>query len=308
MKIYNGCQSTSIDLKKKGCVLTIGNFDGMHLGHQALIRRAQDMANDLCLPLALMTFYPHPMSIFCPDKFETPIFSRRQKQDAAKKMGVDIYIDQDFNSAFYTLSCREFIEQILLNLLRVGGLAVGKNYRFGARAAGDWNLLESSLLPLGVKLGSAELVEVDGRPISSSRIRKHLREGNLNSSNKLLGCLYEMVGTVVHGDKRGKRFGFPTANIQSENLLLPHGVYATTSEIGHSLTNIGTRPTVDGETGVHIETHFLDQSPELYGKRIRIQFVDRIRDEKKFSDVESLKTQINLDIEFARMIFSRVNP
>ena len=322
MKFYPGLNSVVANALAGGCVLTIGNFDGMHLGHRALIDRARKMANALGCPLALMTFDPHPMKVLHPSSFEPLIFSNHQKRTASKALGVDLYVEQPFDRDFFNLTPLEFIEEVLIGVFNIQGLVVGSNYRFGARAHGNMALLNQQLKLKGILIGSPELVEIDQTPVSSSRIRGVLKSGDVAKANALLGSSYKVEGKVIHGSKRGREIGFPTANIQSEiKTLLPNGVYATwfstldpyssgasTEGRKPSVTNIGTRPTVDGISGIHIESHLLEGAPDLYGKKSCLSFVKKIRDEKKFENVDSLKRQISLDIESARIILSRVSP
>jgi len=285
-------------------VLTIGNFDGVHLGHQVLINKAVELSKKLSCLSALLTFDPHPVEVFRPELARPKIFTKRLKTERAKELGIDLFVDQDFNLNFYNLLPEEFIRLVLVKNLKIKALVVGEDYRFGKKAAGDIGLLKKILEPQGILVFAVELKKLDFKDmkISTSFIRNLLEQGNLEQANLLLGSNYGLYGRVVHGDGRGRKLGFPTANIKPEDdyrQILPNGVYVTRLNSLKSVTNVGTRPTFnkDNKNKISIETHVAGNNLlSLYDQEVKLEFLKKIRDEKKFNSVEELKTQIQKDI------------
>ena len=303
-----------------GVALTIGNFDGCHLGHRALIVRSIQMARSEGLRSAVMTFDPHPEVFFGRLPGGRLLFTAEQKIEALSALGVDGVIVQSFDQAFALKTASEFALGLIETRPPVRVVTIGSNFHFGAKRSGNAAILEQILSPLGVKIDVADLSDETGSPISSSRIRDMLTSGRVGEAQKLLGAPYRIVGRVKHGDKVGRTIGVPTANLGDVTQLLPgNGVYAVkvstlphrqnsipeSSMVGCGVCNIGTRPTVGGAE-LRTEVHILDRKNlDLYDRQLTVQFVARLRDERRFAGVEELKLQIAADITEARQRFSR---
>ena len=286
--------------------IAIGNFDGVHLGHQKVIKKMLEEAQkDQLLPIAL-TFNPHPLKVLKPQEAPPLITSLEEKIRILKLLGVKNIIVLDFEEALFNLSPEEFVKEILLGKLKAKFVVVGENFRFGKNRVGDVN----ALCELGEKWGFRAFIQpsviLEGMPVSSTRIRRIIREGNMKEAWKLLGRPFKIVGKVIYGRKRGKRLGFPTANINPETELIPRrGVYAVFVEAEESLfrgvMNIGFNPTFDDKT-LSLEVHILNFNRDIYGERLGIYFIERLRDEKRFANIEELKKAIKRDLECAESI------
>ncbi len=286
--------------------IAIGNFDGVHLGHQKVIKKMLEEAQkDQLLPIAL-TFNPHPLKVLKPQEAPPLITSLEEKIRILKLLGVKNIIVLDFEEALFNLSPEEFVKEILLGKLKAKFVVVGENFRFGKNRVGDVN----ALCELGEKWGFRAFIQpsviLEGMPVSSTRIRRIIKEGNIKEAWKLLGRPFKIVGKVIYGKKRGKRLGFPTANINPETELIPRrGVYAVFVEAEESLfrgvMNIGFNPTFDDKT-LSLEVHILNFNRDIYGKRLGIYFIERLRDEKRFANIEELKKAIKRDLECAEGI------
>jgi riboflavin kinase / FMN adenylyltransferase len=286
-----------------GAVYAIGNFDGLHRGHQALFGRARKIAGENNVYCGVLTFSPHPAKVLSPALAPQLLLSEKEKEDGIAALGVDILAIEAFTKEFASQSPHQFIENVLRKRLRAGAVVVGEGFRFGHHAKGTEDDLRKEL-PVEVvpPIKEGDLV------CSSTKIRELVLEGRVDAASLLLGYPYFVEGPVVEGDKRGRTIGIPTANISVERELLPKlGVYASRSHVDgktfNSVTNIGLRPTFQGQ-GVRIETHLMGFVGDLYGKTLRVDLVKRIRDEQRFADINELKAQIQSDIARANEILA----
>ena len=298
------------------CVATIGNFDGIHLGHQAIISQLKEIAGKHDLPTVIITFEPQPQEYFSPGNAPARLTRLREKIEEMERLSVDRLICLRFNSELASLSPRDFVKRLLIEGLDIRHLVVGDDFRFGKDRQGDYATLEKMADEFGYQLEHTNTCSFAGERISSTRIRQALANDDLNLARELLGRDYAISGRVVHGDKRGKSLGFPTANMELHRLHSPvAGVYVTrvhimrrrqgTDETIHpAVTSVGTRPMFDGE-GMRLETHILDFDESLYAKHIRVVFLKKLRAEDNFSNVDDLIKAIATDIENARQYFSR---
>lgn len=293
------------DVTPEPSVVTIGAFDGVHRGHQTLVRRAVGAARQRGVRSVAMTFDPHPTAVVRPGS-EPPLLQtlvdRVAGLDAA---GVDEVVVLQFTRELASLEPHAFLEEVLVDRLAPVKVVVGTNFRFGHRAAGDVVVLAEGGERHGYEVEAVTLLELDGEPISSSSVRDRLAAGDVAWSTKALGRAHEIVGDVVPGDGRGRTIGVPTANVAvGDGLLVPgNGVYAGHARAGERrwpcVTNVGTRPTFDG-TGVTVEAHLLDADVELYGERLAVSFEHRLRGERKFDGPDELVAQIRRDLDEAR--------
>lgn len=304
MKLIRGLGS----LKKTdfGCVATIGNFDGLHLGHREIINKLKSKSKALNLPLTIISFEPLPSEYFMP-KPPARIYPMRDKIRLMNEFGVDRYICLKFDALFAQQPPEAFVNDVLLKSLGVKYLVVGDDFRFGHKREGDFQLLSKMGKDAGMEVVDTPTCIQSNERISSTRIRKLLEAGEIKSANKLLGHRYQLSGRVRHGDKRGRTIGFPTLNMKVLNHIAPvRGVYAV---IVHGLTddpvkgvaNLGTRPTVNGSEN-RLETHLFDFDADVYGKHICVELIEFLRAEKKFDDFNALKSQILNDAEQAKEI------
>jgi riboflavin kinase/FMN adenylyltransferase len=286
--------------------LTIGNFDGVHRGHQAMLARLKEQAGALGLRACVLTFEPHPLELFAPRTAPTRLTSLREKLELLAAHGVECVQVSRFNRAYANLSPQDFIEHVLLQGLDMRWLLIGDDFRFGARRAGDFALLQEAAAKKGFGLEAMRTVAQDGVRISSSAVRSALAAGRLAEAETLLGRPYSISGRVVHGDKLGRTIGYPTANVQLRHNRPPlYGIFAVRTLDGkgvtrHGAASLGLRPTVDDSGRAKLEVHLFDFSGDLYGQHLRIDFLHKIRDEEKFADLESLRVRIDRDCEEAR--------
>jgi riboflavin kinase/FMN adenylyltransferase len=293
-------------------VLALGNFDGLHRGHRKILDRVQRVASERSATSVVMTFDPHPPRVVRPDKAPALLMTKAQKIDALAAAGVQGTAIVRFTPELSHWDPEMFVRTVLVDWLHVAEVWVGANFLFGHDRAGNFSLLRTLGARYGFKAEKIDPVRYKDFVVSSTRIRRLVGEGRVDEAGALLGHEYYMDGTVTQGDRRGRTIGFPTANLCSENELLPPlGVYATTMKIGEvvhpSITNIGTRPTVDDSGRVVIETHVFDFDRDLYGQAVRVGFVQRLRDERRFESLEALRTQIDADSQRARVLFSRLS-
>ena len=298
MRVVHGSESLSMP---PGPVVTIGNFDGVHLGHRALIERTRAMADRVGAPAGVLTFDPAPQQVLRPDAAAPRIQSLAQRLDQLSTTGLDLVIVEPFTRALAGATAEAFATRILAERIGVRGLALGHDFRFGRSREGSLSTLRECL---DVPMEHQEAVQLDGEPISSSRIRTALREGQVSEAQRCLGRPHAVRGTVVEGEQRGRTLGFPTANLeQLEGLAPARGVYATQAVHEGSrwpaVANLGVRPTVDGR-GVVLEVHLLDFSGDLYGSELTVEFVEFLRSERSFPDLTALREQIAIDAEAAR--------
>jgi riboflavin kinase/FMN adenylyltransferase len=296
----------------KNAVITIGNFDGVHLGHQALFHEVIEKADAIDGTSIVMTFEPHPVRVLKQNGNLSLITIYEQKIELIENSGVDVLICVPFTKEFATISAKEFVQDILFKSIGMKAIVVGKDYTFGRNREGDIDLLKTYAKNLGFEVIVANWIQTSknwpGR-ISSTRTRELVMAGEVDEAQKLLGRYYQVRGKVTSGRNRGgKLLGFPTANIIPQNELCPkNGIYAVTVEcsgrIYQGVANIGFSPTFDDHI-FSVEVHILDFNENIYGQNIRINFVRRIRDEKKFSNIPELSDQIKKDISKARNILS----
>ena len=290
-------------------VLTIGNFDGVHKGHLALFDIVKKRAKAIGGQSAVMTFDPHPVKIVKKGNGPALITQTEQKLCLISNAGIDVILCIPFTAQFASIPAESFVKDILLDKIGVKELVVGYDYTFGRNRTGNLALLQKMGKELGFQVHLVGPVHIDHTVVSSTSIRTLVREGNLAEARMLLGRDYQIWGTVVKGANRGGRLlGFPTANIKPGDELLPkRGVYAVMVEVDERLfcgvTNVGFNPTF-GENSLSIETYILDFSEDILGKKIKIKFLDRIRDEKTFGGVKELTDQIALDVQEARRLLS----
>jgi riboflavin kinase/FMN adenylyltransferase len=271
--------------------VAIGTFDGVHLGHQAVIDDAD----------TVLTFDPHPLEILHPAALPKLIMPFSVKRDVIDGLGVDELVVIPFDEEFAHHSAEDFIEHVLVERLGATKVSVGENFRFGAKAKGDPAMLaareefETRVVPL---------VEVDGETVSSTRIRALVAAGDMEGARHCLGAPFMVEGEVVKGDQRGRQLGFPTANfVPDDRLAIPgHGVYAAFADGVPAAVNVGVRPTFESGRGVLIETYLIDREEDLYGKTLRVAFVERLRGEKRFSSIDDLVAQMRRDVEDAKRV------
>ena len=290
---------------KKSKVVLIGNFDGIHLGHQKLISKAKKIAEQKKQKLVLVTFNPHPREIINNIEMDL-ILPYKEKKLLLKNYGVDKIDEIKFTNKLSKLSAEEFAKEYIYKAHNPSDIVIGKNFKFGHKARGDAKLLKDSLSKK-VKVHSIDIKRLDSLVISSSEIKKLISKGNIDKVNKLLGRNYHISGKVIHGEKRGRLIGFPTTNLSTEwNFLPKKGVYVSKVVISdksyQSITNIGVRPTFNANS-LQIESHIFDFNKNVYGKKIKIYFLARIRSEKKFETVEKLIENITKDVNFGRKYF-----
>jgi len=271
--------------------VAIGTFDGVHLGHQAVIDGAD----------TVLTFDPHPLEVLHPAALPKLIMPFSVKRDVIDGLGVEELVVIPFDEAFARRSAEDFIDHVLVERLGATKVSVGENFRFGAKAKGDPAMLaareefETRVVPL---------VEVDGETVSSTRIRALVAAGDMEGARHCLGAPFMVEGEVVEGDQRGRELGFPTANfVPEDTLAIPgHGVYAAFADGVPAAVNVGVRPTFESGRGVLIETHLIDRDENLYGRTLRVAFVERLRGEKRFSSVDDLVAQMHVDVEDAKRV------
>jgi len=288
------------------CVLTLGNFDGVHLGHRELFRSLIKSARQLGCPSVVCTFNPHPLKFLAPDKAPRLLNTEEEKQRLIAASHVDYLLNIPFTREFAKMPPEQFVDDILVGRLNVCKLIVGYDYAFGKDRKGDGGFLQRYGENHNFKVEVLQPVGADGLPYSSTRIRNLITEGRVAEVVNLLGRQYNLEGRVVPGFQRGRKMGFPTANLETDKELLPApGVYAVKVRFDQqeysAVANLGNRPTFSDGLST-IEVHLLDFSGDLYGQRMRMYFVERLRDEKKFSDLGALSEAIADDVLGARQI------
>jgi riboflavin kinase/FMN adenylyltransferase len=292
-------------------VLALGNFDGMHRGHLKIVERVRRVAGERNAPAVAMTFDPHPSKIVRPDKAPTLLMTHQQKLEALGRAGMDGVAVVRFTRELSQWDPETFVRTVLVEWLRIAEVWVGANFLFGHDRTGNFSLLRSLGARYGFRAEKIDPVRYKDFVVSSTRIRRLINEGRVDEASALLGHHYLIEGSVVHGQHRGRGLGFPTANLCSDNELIPpRGVYATTVTLDGlaypAITNIGSRPTFETAEETVIETHVLDLEKDLYGLQLKLGFVQRLRDEKRFDNVEALKKQIEADRGQARSLFERM--
>ncbi len=294
---------------KSGCVLSIGNFDGLHLGHRAVIKKLAERGEALGLPVVIMTFEPQPLEYFLGDNAPSRLMCLREKVIEFTKLPVDNLLMVRFNRYFANCDAEQFIDDILINKLNVKHLVIGDDFHFGKARRGNFAMLKEKGKLYGFSVEDTGSCQIAGLRISSTLIRDALGAGDLIQAEKLLGHCYSVCGRVAHGEKLGRTIGYPTANIKMFRKNTPvNGVFAVTMtgidglEL-EGVANVGTRPTVDGGSKVVLETYLFDFDKEIYGRYVEVRFKQKIRDEIRFQSLEQLKARIKKDVTEAKNIF-----
>jgi riboflavin kinase / FMN adenylyltransferase len=306
MKIFHGIEQAGI---RRPTVLTIGVFDGLHLGHQAIIRTVVERAFLIDAVPTLITFDPHPRHVLKPDTAPPLLQTFHQKMEGLRSLGMEQVIVLKFDHELAALSAEEFIRRYMHEALDAREVHLGKGFAFGHERRGNIELLRAEGERLGFLGAEVPEVRVSGHRVSSTMIRRLLKAGRVNLARKMLGRPYGIEGTVVGGRRLGHQISFPTANLDIQNRVLPaDGVYVTLTLIGErwhrSVTNIGRRPTFGGDPESHVEAHVIDFDGDLYGQTIRVRLLHRLRGEKKFSGIDELRAQITRDRDRAVRYFA----
>jgi len=308
MKIFRNLQE--ITVANKPLTVVLGNFDGVHLGHQNLIKMAQSISKGMDGTTLIFTFHPHPQMVF--NKDIKLINSFDLKIRLIEQLGVDYLLIVPFVEEFYKLSPEEFVEQILYKKLNVSHVVAGFNYTFGYKGMGKTKDLIDIGAKFGIKTTIMDPFYVDGQLVSSSKIREYLESGKIVEASKLLGYFPRILGSVISGNKIGRIMGIPTANLKWDaDVLIPKsGVYAVQVEvlgqIKPGVLNIGTRPTVSNNKNVTMEVNILDFNQDIYGEKLEVIFHQKLRDEKKFNNILDLKKQIEMDTLRTIQYFSNI--
>jgi riboflavin kinase / FMN adenylyltransferase len=290
-------------------VVTIGNFDGVHRGHQVLLRRAVDAAHEQGVRAVAVTFHPHPAAVLRPGAEPPALQPVEDRVHHLLEAGVDLVLVLPFTRELASLGPHVFVEQVLVDRLRSVQVIVGSNFRFGHKASGNVVTLNDAGATYGFHTEAVTLLDLDGVPISSTAVREHLDRGDVDWANRALGRTFSLAGEVVPGDGRGRTIGVPTANlaVPAEQLVPANGVYAGHAEVDGDrhpcVTNVGVRPTFDGRVRT-VEVHLLDAEVDLYGHHLRVGFAHRLRDERRFADVDELVARIRADIADARELLA----
>lgn len=294
--------------RHKGCVLTIGKFDGVHLGHQAVVRNLVEKAREMHLPATVMVFEPQPEEVFNPQGAPARLSRLRDKYQQLRKLGVDRLLCIRFDRHFSQLSANFFVEELLVKKLGIEFLVVGDDFRFGKGRTGDFSMLKKEGELFGFQVVSTRSFRLQDCRISSTAIREALAKSDFRRAEAMLGRPFSIVGKVVHGDKKGRTIGFPTANVLLKRCRTPvAGVFAVRVRFNgqeyRGVANIGNRPTVNGQRS-QLEVHLFDMNEHLYGRTIEVQLTAKIRDEMKFPSLEALQQQIRQDATQARALLS----
>lgn len=296
----------------RGGIVTIGNFDGVHLGHQRILRRVVGRARETGRPSVAITFEPHPLAVLRPDQAPPRLQTLRQKEEGVEALGIETLLVIPFTRDFSLTEPEDFVREFLGGRLGAAEICLGPHFAFGRGKRGDLALLARFGPECGFQASSVEGVLVEGEAVSSTRIRHAIRAGDVARAAAMLGRPYEMDGIVSRGAGLGRKLGYPTINLSPENELFPaDGVYMCRIAIGpagqplQALTNVGTRPTVYEDSARSIETHVLDFSEDVYGEKVRLFFIERLREERKFPALEALTLQIGRDIEATRAYLAK---
>ena len=292
-------------------VVTMGNFDGIHLGHQALVGNAVAEAKQCHTRSVVFTFEPHPLKLLAPERAPQMIVNHQDKMDMLQALGVDAVIVQTFDHRFASIQAEDFVRRYLLERLNLSKIWLGRDLRFGRARQGSAEDLIRWGTELGFDVGIVEPILVHGNRISSSRIRQLIEQGRVDEVQPMLGRYHFISGKVVSGHRRGRNMGFPTANLAAATELLPgDGIYATILELQNhcwsSVSSVGRNPTF-GEGSRTIEAFILDFAADIYGEPVKLSFVRRIREERMFAQIEDLVTQMHDDVQAARAIFERLS-
>src|SRR4051812_30416718 len=305
MKIFHGTENANI---LKPTVLTLGVFDGLHLGHQRIMETVVERARDVRAVPTAITFDPHPRAVLHPESAPPMLQTLDQRLANFEVLGIEQAIVIRFNKEFASCSAEDFLADIIRDRLHAKEVYLGRGFAFGKNRGGNIDLLRKMSSELGFYADEVPEVQLRGQRISSSAIRKLLAEGRTNLARRMLGRPYGVEGVIIRGNRRGHTIGFPTANLKPRNRVVPKfGVYATSTLIDgvwrKSITNIGVRPTFEDTTEPSIESYIFDFDGDLYGDVLRVRFLHRIRDERKFAGIDELKAQIEKDTARARNYF-----
>jgi len=298
------------DRPARGGVLSIGNFDGVHLGHQAILGHVADRGASLSVPAAAMTFDPHPVKLLRPSHAPRLVTTLEQRLELIGRTGVDTTLVVPFTHRLARMEAEAFVRDVLVDRLAIREVYIGRNFRFGADRRGDVDMLRALGRQLGFEADAAPIVQVRGEAVSSTRVREAVAAGDLTTAGELLGRAHFLDGQVAEGRRLGRSLGFPTLNLDCQNELLPTGgVYVTAVHLAglgrvfRSVTNVGVRPTVSDERMLSVETHVLDFSADVYGDRVRLFLLDRLREERRFESTAELTEQIGRDVDDTRRWF-----
>ena len=307
MKIFHGTENANI---ARPTVLTLGVFDGLHLGHRRIIQTVVERAKALNAVSTAITFDPHPRAVLHPESTPPLLQTLDQRLAALEFLGIEQTIVIRFNREFAAIAAEDFLRDTIYDRLQAREVYLGKGFAFGKGRAGNIELLRKISAELGFFADEVPEVQLHGARVSSSKIRELLAAGRINPARRMLGRPYGVEGKIIRGNRRGHTLGFPTANLQPQNRVIPRtGVYVTATLTGdtwrRSITNIGVRPTFGGDAEPSVETYIFDFDGDLYGNVLRVRFLHRLRDERKFSGIDELKAQIEKDSQRALQFFSR---
>jgi riboflavin kinase/FMN adenylyltransferase len=307
MKIFHGTDNANI---ARPTVLTLGVFDGLHRGHQQIIQTVVERAKAAGAVSTAITFDPHPRAVLHPESAPPLLQTLDQRLAALEFLGIEQTIVIRFNLEFAGTEAEPFLREVIFDRLQAREVYLGRGFAFGKGRAGNIELLRKISSELGFFADEVGEVQLRGQRISSSKIRELLAEGKVNRARAMLGRPYGVEGQIIRGNRRGHTIGFPTANLQPQNRVIPRtGVYVTATLIGdtwrRSITNVGVRPTFGADNEPSVETYLFDFDGDLYGDVLRVRFLHRLRDEKKFSGIDELKAQINRDSQRALRYFER---
>jgi riboflavin kinase/FMN adenylyltransferase len=295
----------------RGCVATIGNFDGVHLGHRAVFGRLREKGSALALPATVITFEPQAMEFLAPEAAPARLTRLREKLAALAHCGIEQVVLLEFGHKLAGMDAREFVKKLLVDGLGIQYLLVGDDFRFGRNREGGFRLLEAMGRDQGFAVEDLHTVTHGEERVSSTRIREALASGEFELARHLLGRPYSICGRIGHGDKRGRSIGYPTANLNLHRRVSPlRGVYAVMvggieDRPWPGVANVGNRPTVDGGSRYLLEVHLFDFEGDLYGRHAEVEFRLKLRDEQRFQSFDELKTQIDRDVAAARDYLSR---
>ena len=307
MRLFHGTENAAI---ARPTVLTLGVFDGLHLGHQLIMKTVVERAHAASAVPTVITFEPHPREVLHPDSAPPLLQTFDQKIEALGVLGIEQTIVIHFDKAFSQIRAEDFLREVVMQRLHAKEVYLGRGFAFGHNREGNIDLLRNVSGRLGFVADEVKEVRLHGQRVSSSRIRELLLKGQVNLARRMLGRPYGVEGPVVHGAERGAQIGFPTANIHPHNRVIPRGgVYVTATLIEgqwrRSVTNIGTRPTFESGSASSVETYVMDWSGDLYDDVVRVRFLHRLRAEKKFGSIDELKAQIGRDVARAGRYFER---
>ncbi|MDG2090621.1 MAG: bifunctional riboflavin kinase/FAD synthetase [Gammaproteobacteria bacterium] len=310
MKVFDNLKALKTDYRH--CALTIGKYDGMHLGHQQILQRLKAVAAELNLPSLVILSEPQPEEFFVGENAPGRLLSFADKLKFLESIGIDIVYKMTFDLGLSQLSAKDFINEVLCQGLGVKALIVGDDFRFGKDRLGDFSLLQEQGDQYGFIVEAAKEYLKDGVRVSSTLLREKLKSGDCEAANVLLNRPYYLSGEVIKGQQLGRELGYPTANIKTSiKKLALEGVFAVTAELReHSIkgvASVGYKPTIEGEHGLTIEVFLLDFDEDIYGETLTLHFHKKIRDQEKFSDLEELKSSIANDVEQVKQFFSTQN-